>query len=320
MGVLSVDTAWEEEARIEQSSREWRAGFKVLCSDVNDGPKEVLQGCPTLAPYQPHPKDPAALVAEFWPKRIKGSNWHDLEIRWSTDVDVSTSPLTLPPVITIDSTTRSIPTLFDIDGNPIVNMAGDPYTDPVSERLVVDKIFKVSKNLPLVLPDWTDTHVGAVNNDSVRIRGRNYDPGTLFFGALSIGPEQNVPGSTDTISTLLKGTPYTTADFELWYRAQGWTLILPNWGYFELVPTAKQQGKIINLEVPGAGAKKIRVRSIPAGFVRRRILVGPVGDFPSQPVYLDVNGRAIINPSLDQIVTLQFDTNYKQAFSQLPLK
>jgi hypothetical protein len=219
-----------------------------------------------------------------------------------------------PAQIEIQSVKRMIPALLDADGNAIVNVAGDLFTDPAPERQITDQVIRVTKNIPLNLPAWTDELPDCVNSDTLIIRGRPRAPGTLYFGEISIGAEQNVPGATDTISTLNgKTIPFTTVSYELHYRRQGWTLVVPNWGYFQLVPVKAQKGK--KIEVPGK--KPLRLKAIPFQYTRQRITVGPIGDYPPHPVFLDANGAAIINPTFDQIVTLEFDLHEKKAFSQL---
>src|SRR6185295_5443199 len=124
MSLVSCDLAWEEEARFRQTGREWRAFYKVLMSRIDDGPLEILNGRPDLAPYQKHKKDTAALVSEWYPRRIVGTNFWDLELLYSTDVEQTGNPLNIPAQITIQSNIREVPALFDIDGFPTVNTAG----------------------------------------------------------------------------------------------------------------------------------------------------------------------------------------------------
>jgi hypothetical protein len=321
MGVVSYDIAWDEDARIEQQRREWRATAKVLMANLTDGGFEMLMGLPKLNPYQPHPKDQAAFVNYFFPKRIPGTNYWDLEVRWSTDVDVSINPLAAPAQIPIQSVARQYPALFDSNGNAICNLAGDMYTEPNVERTVIDLVFQVNKNIPIQLPGWILTHPGCVNSDTVTIRGLTCPPGTLYFSAIGVGSNQNVPGATETISLINgKATPFCTTDFELSFRRDGWTILLPNWGYFQLVPT-----RIIpNLENTALKPKQIlrlarNLYNKIGPYTRQRITIGAIGDYPPHPVFLDGNGAAIVNPTFDQIVTLEFDLHDKQPFNVLPL-
>ncbi len=320
MSLLSCDLKWEEEARIEQTRREWRAIYSALLSNIADGPREILMGAPYLAPYQPHPKDSAALIAEFWPKRIVGTNFWDVELRYSTDVDIVANPLAMSPVITIDSVKRELPALFDSNGNPIINLAGDFYTDPQSTKTVTDLVFKVSKNVPLNLPAWITAYPDCVNSDAVTIRGLTCPPGTLYFGALSVGAEENISGTATSTSTLVQGTPYTTVSFELDFRRDGWTILLPNWGYFQLVPRRKTNGSSAVVANDKTGKKQtIRTRGVPAGYDRQRIIIN--GDYPPHPQFLDAQGALILNPTFDQIITLEYDLHDKLPFGGvLPLK
>lgn len=324
MSLLSLDPAWEEEARIQGTSHEWRAWLKCIMSRDDDGPREILQDPrgAKFAPYQPHPKDPDALVSEFYPRRdAPGANVWLVEVTFSTDVDVTSNPIGMPAVVTRETQLREIPAVFDVDGNPLLNTAGDLMTDPPAVRKQVDQVFKIQKNLPLNLPDWTDTHPGCVNSDSIRLRGRTYQPGTMFFAALSIGAEMNVPGSTDTISTL-RGTPYTTADLELWWRADGWIEYYPNRGFFQLIPKGNLKFPK-NAEIPGG---RLAMKQLKGAFnklppyQRARCTVGPLQDLPSEPVFLDANGQMIINPTFADVIAIAYDGFQKQAFSVLPLK
>lgn len=319
---LPYDIKWEEEARIQQAAREWRAWIQVECTKVEDGPRELCIALPAFMPYKEHPKDPAALVSEFYPKRLAaGSNWWLCEVTWSTDVDVSGDPLGMPAVITMDTEMREVPAIFDCFGNPLLNTAGDLMTDPPATRKLVDQTISISKNVPIKLPDWVQTHPGAVNLDDVQIRGLNWPAGTLWMARRAIGAEQNVPGATETISTL-RGTPYTTIDFELWYRADGWVEYYPNRGFMQLVPKPGLKfAKGAEIEGGKRTLQQMRAqqRKLPA-YDRMRCVVGPLGDLPSEPQFLDLNGQMIINPTFDDVILLAYDGYTKLPFNQLPLK
>src|SRR6185295_11155036 len=109
MPCLTCDLAWEEQARISQTSREQTVHYNAFCTGVLEGWQEILAFAPNLAPYKPNPKDPRMLVANFLPTRKGGSTWFDVQVDYSTEVDVSSNPLSQPAQIKIKSVKRMIP-------------------------------------------------------------------------------------------------------------------------------------------------------------------------------------------------------------------
>ncbi|MDE2100051.1 MAG: hypothetical protein KGL39_22545 [Patescibacteria group bacterium] len=323
MSLKSCDPCWQEEARIQQITREWREWFTVVMTTVKDGPLEIYRALPGLQVYAPHPKDPDALVAEWYAHELDRSIGHwVLELRYSTDVEAALNPLAVPAVIELDTQIREVAAIYDADGNPVLNTAGDLMTDPAPTQKLVDQTISISKNIGLNLPAWVQTHPGCVNSDDVQIKGLPWPAGTLFCARRHVGPDQNVPGTTQTTSTL-RATPYVTVDLELWYRADGWVELFPNRGWFQLVPKIKPEFKRTT-EVPGQKpltAQQLRAawRKLPA-YTRQRITVGPLGDFPPEPVFLDANGAAIVNPTFDDILLIRYDAYSKVAFNDLPLR
>lgn len=325
MGIQSIDYRWEEEARIQQTQVEWRAWLNVIMARDDDGPAEMARDprfVPFL-PYRPHPKYAKALVKECYPRRSeRGANVWLVEVTYSTDVDVTQNPLGMPAEISLDTELRDVPAIFDVDGNPVINTAGDLLTDPPAVRKIVDRTISITKNIPIALPAWIQTHPGSVNRANVVIRGMTWPAGTLFFAKNSIGPEQNVPGATDTISTL-RGSPYCTTSLELWYRADGWVEFYPNRGFFQLVPVNPQQKfseqKVGDHFITAQTARALN-RKLPP-YERRRCTVGPLQDAPPEPVFLDANGQMIVNPTAADILAIAYDGFPKLAWNGvLPLK
>lgn len=321
MSFVSCEMDYREESRFTQTAREWREWWKVGMSTLSDGPLQIYMALRKFQLYQPHDEDRDALVAEWYPQRIDATNYWLLELRYSTDVDVALNPLQIPAVVTMDTQIREVPTVFDANGNPLLNTAGMLMTDPAAVRKLVDQVINVSKNVPLNLPDWAFTHPGRVNEDNVTIRGRPFAAGTLFFAGRQIGQENNVPGLTETVSTL-RGTPYTTIDFELWYREQGWVELYPNRGWFQVV--FKDPKKIPKGVTEVQGQKPLTAQQLRAqwrklpDYTLQRAMIGPLGDWPPEPPFLDAFGRAIQNPTFDDVLLIQYDGYLKATFSGLP--
>ena len=320
MALVSLDLAWEEEARVTTTGSERIVWYKAVCSSVFDADREILLGAlnfpqSPIVPFMPDPKNPARLVQECYPKRIPGSAVFDIQVTYSTDVSVS-NPLNQPAEITITGQRRDVVALFDANGTPKCNTAGDLIGDPAPTRMVTDLIFSVSKNVSLKLPAFLTQYLDAVNSDSVRIRGLTLDVGTLLFcGEIKVGPEQN---SGPQQGNGIQQPPYTTVEFELHYRADGWTTLVPNRGFFELVPNPKAVlgPPLLPGDVPIKVGKDGKVPKFP--YVRQRITVGNPPDYPAEPQFLDLNGAAISNPTPDDIVVLEFDDFAKLPFNALP--
>lgn len=311
MSLIRCDLADEEEARITQTAREYTVWYKAFLSKQTDGVREILLGAPKLNVYSPHPVDPEALVAEVFPKRIRGTNIFDLQIRYSTDVDFAASPLAQPAEISIESVLRNVPALLDVNGNLAINTAGDLLDDPIPEVEIFEGVIKISKNIPILLPSWVSLYNGAVtNSDGVQIRNLQFPPGTLKLASVSIGAEQNV-GFTS--GSTINSVPFCVCEVELNYRADGWTTLIPNRGFFQLVPKNRQQV----VKVPSGNIKKWRFRTIPDGYTRQRVTVGDPPDYPPEPVFLDVNGAMITSPNFSNIVMLEFDFHDKVQFSNV---
>src|SRR5262245_24632977 len=295
MSLLYCDEAWDEETRIDQTNREYIRYFKAQCSAVADGAKEILLGRPDLAPFQPHPKDNAALVSEFFPKRIPGSTLFDIQVTYSTEVNVTDNPLAEPAKITIDTAEHSRIQFVDADGKPKINTAGDLIDDPPPEVEDCDIVFNVQKNLPIRLPAWILLYPNAVNNDTIRVRGLTLEPEKVKFKHLAIGEEQ-----------FQNKVDFCAVAFQLHYRRVGWTTVVPNRGFNQLVKK----------EVSGKKGKQ---------FVRQKITVKDDGGamaYPTEPQFLDKDGKALDPDTItaEKIVLLEFDDNLRLPFSALPLK
>lgn len=205
------------------------------------------------------------------------------------------SPLAMPADIAVNSELIEEPTRFDAKGKPIVTRAGEWISGVNRSRPILTYV--VAKNLATD-PAWLETHLGAVNQDPVRLRGRICQPNTLMLRRLSLSPY-----------TTKDRVRYTVCSFELHYDPQTWIRRLWNIGTIQLVEFQT-----------AAGRKAYRQERIKTGVPAQPI---------ESPVALDKKGKVIpgvLTPEADTPVDvskmeiLYFDVQPLQKFTGvLPL-
>jgi hypothetical protein len=206
------------------------------------------------------------------------------------------SPLAMPADIAVNSELIEEPTQFDWKGRPIVTRAGEWIAGVMRSRPLLTYV--ITKNLGTD-PNWSETHLGAVNLDPVRIRGIVRPPNTLMLRRLSLSPYQ----TKDRVR-------HTVCSFELHYDPRTWIKRLWNVGTIQLVEFTTDAGK--------------------KAWKQERILTeGTVRQPVENAVPLDLKGRVIpgvLTPDADtpvdvsKMVRLDFHVQPLQAFNGvLPL-
>jgi hypothetical protein len=138
---------------VRTSSRRYRALF-----DAGDDEFYVYLNC-GYAINTPHPTDPAQLVtgieidqvkpqtsnpsdntaAGLWDISLNYGPWNPLEFSFDGN------PLNLPTRFHFEFLVTEVPAFADVDGNPIVNAAGDPYDPPLMRKVTRCTLF-VNRN------------------------------------------------------------------------------------------------------------------------------------------------------------------------------
>lgn len=206
------------------------------------------------------------------------------------------SPLAMPADIAVNSELIEEPTLFDWKGRPIMTRAGEWITGVMRSRPLLTYV--VTKNLGTD-PVWSETHMGAVNLDPVRLRGIVRPPNTLMLRRLSLSPYV----TKDRVR-------HTVCSFELHYDPSTWIKRIWNSGTIQLV----------EFETPEKKKAWMQARIKTEGPVRQNI---------ENPVPLDRQGRVIpgvLTPEADtpvdvsKMVALEFHVQPLQRFNGvLPL-
>jgi hypothetical protein len=246
-----------------------------------------------------HPKEKGFYLDFVRPVHKSKHIW-ELEAEYSPIKagQIDPSPLARPVVITYTSSLIEMPTQRDNKGRPMVNRAGELLQGIMLQRPILE--YKFVKNLPSD-PKWITTHLGAVNSDTIRLRGLNWAPRTLLLSAVEGGEfvTENRQSYTATTGTIL-ADPLT------------WTQEFFNMGTVQL----EQQPRMIK------GKEKLVWVQVP-------IMEGDPKEHISDPVPLDEDGVMISDawePSRTEplkkqkLITLKFDVQPEKPFSELPLK
>ncbi|MBI3866826.1 MAG: hypothetical protein HY290_33520 [Planctomycetia bacterium] len=299
MGLLWIERKYEEEGRDEQMREETIERYVLEMSDVKDGKKQIREALPKLAPYEPHPTEKDLYVASFWPVRQQpGANVWDLEITYSSEVNLPQNPLLEPMEWTVDTDVEEEPSFRDVDGRPYLTTAGSLIE---ATNDVPHVVLAGSKKIATNWPDWLLTYGGAVNIDDVRIKGKTWPAGTLKCTKIKIGK--------DEVSE--SGVAFCALDLELSHHRNGWQLETPNRDFYQLIPRPADPGQ--KKPTPAKKQKYDRVKI----YVKNE---HGVKEEPTEPQMIDQQGKLIEIPTTENIVILKFNRNRRLPFSELPLK
>lgn len=228
-----------------------------------------------------HPDDPRTFVASREATSTDGVKF-DLAVTYSRTKteEGEDSPLDKPAVITARSEKRTILTVLDADGNPILNTAGDILGAHEVQHSYI--VISVVKNMPVdPWPAWVLKYRDVVNLSQMQFKGLTWPKQTLKLDSVSIGDEQTE-----------NDIQFVQVTFDLSYRREGWRLILLNQGKYEVgepKETVDAQGNTVTTTA------------------HKEIHVGTPLKATSDPVFLDENGRAYRTDDINKTVRRKLD-------------
>lgn len=165
---------------------------------------------------QEHPKEPGFYLDFIKPTHVSRLIW-ELEAEYTPvkGGQIDPDPLARAADVTFTSSLIEQPTFFDYKKRPMTTTAGEFISGIVESVPLVE--FSIKKNLAQD-PAWLQTHLGAVNSDSVKLRGRVWAPKTLLFSAVSGGAFVTENRSTFSEYTLSISADPRTWTKEVWNR------------------------------------------------------------------------------------------------------
>lgn len=268
-----------DEDYVKSASRSYRAIF-----DVGDDELYVRTHCTlasgTLKPFSIHPTDRTLICtdlsveadsdittneltggpARLWRVTAKFGLWNPLEH------SIDGNPTNIPTTYSFDGTNEQVPILIDINGNPIVNSAGD-YYDPGLVRDRFRGTLHVYRNLPVVNPNTgapTDIAFYVNLSNTVNRAAWPENAPTKFQPkTVKIAPVK-IPVM---VFSMAMNAYYLPMEFVFEINPDTWVKQVLNQGYRELDNARQLRNIYVN------------------------------GQLATQPVPLDINGHALLTPT-----------------------
>jgi len=268
----AVADGWTGEMEQGPTTKLVRLYWATL-QDVNTDPMYIFsyKKCPKLG--ERHDVNSAALVIRVKLSQVGASKIYKVEVEWNTNADDANNdpnPLKRPAIIDIRTRLEEVETFRDGKGRIRINTAGDIQ---VGTTLKAIQDISVQKNVATV-PNWFHYMPGSVNKSSVQIEDITYEPRTLLLGA------------SERPNRILENKVwYYPLQYELTHDQDTHDTFEPSTGfhYLEQSPSDNQ----IKID------KFLGNPSTPITYTKKRITIGP-GDYPSEPQYLDKNGKHIV--------------------------
>jgi hypothetical protein len=172
----------------EKGVREYERPYLVVTTSALHGPWDVIQAPGLPALYTPYPDDPLALRVGLSPRGSgdeSGLVW-EVIAKYSTKYDSpqnnQSDPLERPIRFSGGLAYFKVPAVKDNEGNPILNLAGDPY-DPPAEADDARLTLVAVRNERTIPWETMRQYKNAVNSDQFNgcpprtVKVRRIEPG-----------------------------------------------------------------------------------------------------------------------------------------------
>lgn len=270
---------------------------RFLCKmdRFDDNPFLILTFPRTPKPFELYPGSTGVYATTPAVSRMEQTaTWFRITVPYSSEREIheNPDPTRRPADVEWGAEAYRRVMLRDIFDQPILNTARDYFIPPLEDE---DSrwVITVSKHVKRI-PRKILTMDGATNDDVVRIDGETFKRHTLRVRGLRLSRvkiENNVR--------------FRTVNFGLHYQEEGWVHRIASRGFRQLVEVPDSEK-----EQSEKGKKVFRLEEIRVD-----------GERPSDPVFLDKDGKFIDKPTAKTIVIQEFHTVKRRTFKGvLPLK
>jgi type IV secretory pathway protease TraF len=264
MGVIRVIRVVGSSVSVDrQTAHEFEENYKVAV-EPGTTPLEVLRHQSVPKPYSRHPDFPIALADRVFIEQ-ENARLYRVDVPYSSKLepgqepDQPENPLARRVRISVKSTTVRELIQTDWKGRPLINTAGD-LLQGIEEDETLWQI-SAQRNVSPFIPSWFGQYGGAINKDSVRVRGQLIKKYQLKITDIDI-PDTERENGVEFIPLSLSAV----------YREKGWRRKFLNFGLRERKQIWNEETEVFDDIGPGP----IVIDGMPV----------------SEPVPLDKDGRA----------------------------
>ena len=284
--------------------RTYNRSFLLETSLQSEGPYTVGSHASLPILGSTHSEDTSAFCNNI---NVKNSSpWKGWTVTYTYSNENKVSPVTPDEdEITIVWTSEIYqkPIFIDLDGKPIGNSAGDPFLNPPAQRDDAHLIAKIKCNV-LFVPPGVIGYQNSVNDSKIIIGGLEIPAGLARMSRVEIGMKKKREVGSDVID-------FYPMSFEVHIHKGGWHLHPLDAGLTEIT------GLVL------ARDEDDQVVYNPDGTPKYIILTGEILNLKDKtpvtiPRPLDGKGKAILDPTLQNAVFLDFRIYEERDFSILP--
>lgn len=285
MAIVSVDHVWSGETWDDDVTgpRGYQALYRVVSDDPLESPQSVrtAAGLPVLG--DAFPTDVSAFV-----RRRKARRLDSTRLVWEVDIEyefgLEALPENDPAIIRWTSSLERVPAIKDINGEAIVNSAGD-YFDPPPEKDLPIWTISIQFNASSI-PTAIISYAGSVNDGAITIDGMSVAAEQAKIVGLDIGERQernDIEFRTITLSIAVADDGDSSLNWDLSLLDQGFRI--------------KDGTDLKDILIEDEDGNKNR---------------------PSCPVLLDGNGAKLTDPSPSTAVFMDYEVTQKLDFTVFP--
>ena len=191
--------------------RTYQRVFKLSTSAIADDAYAVGSNASLPVIGSVHPSDAGA-----WCESLQVENsapWRGWKVtaNYTSERELNTNPTSDPAVISWGTEQFQKPVVWDLNGNAVLNSAGD-FFDPPNMMDDSRRTVTIQKNLAAV-PSWVLDYQDAVNSDAITISGISIAIGKAKMQSVSVAPRESRNGYT-----------FYPTTFSICLQRDGWLL------------------------------------------------------------------------------------------------